>query len=535
MQTNSPINSETSAVALMNWPKRWFVNIIRLLEKREYNVYSILILCVFTGTMRLLEEWALGGQMWNVNPPAIALNFFSFYFLAFFSYGLLLHLLVPQPWRKSINVVRVGIFLGIFPPLIDVFVYGLGQRIPYGYVRDFPRGWSWLIYNPDNGVTLGETTILWLTVVLTGFYVWHKTQKFSRFLAALAGGYAVVLVLGTLVATAGQYIVDANEWRRTHLVTLVTVAGFMVSFAFYLVLQPRLAAGLLRRMVHTLPFVLVALAGFAFTGPLMFSAWVVAFLVAFIFAVALVQNDFYDAPEDRLQNRAVYVDGEDVTFMNVAAIACLVMLAFGQSMTSLTLGLILSLSFLYSYPYYKAKRFFPSNLKIEGMWGALAFTTGLIAGREQAMYGMPRWDHMHKVMPLADPVQIGLSPVELGALALVFGGFTLLGSLKDSKDIAADAAAGNQTLYTLWARKNRPVRTIHAVLSIAAALSLGAAFPLLWLAGKVSFGWSVLGLVFGLAGWMALAFTRLEKSFYYFLWIVSALLGAVVLALVYGS
>ena len=80
------------------------------------------------------------------------------------------------------------------------------------------------------------------------------------------------------------------------------------------------------------------------------------------------------------------------------------------------------------------------------------------------------------------------------AVALVFGGYSLVAALKDYKDWESDLTGGVQTLYTLAKRRGWPFERVHLTLVTLAAVSLLAPFPLLAWAGKLS-PWAGVGSI----------------------------------------
>jgi hypothetical protein len=139
---------------------------------------------------------------------------------------------------------------------------------------------------------------------------------------------------------------------------------------------------------------------------------------------------------------------------------------------------VLVVSFLYSYPFYRGKRYFPSNLKIEGVWGAASFLTGAISALENQASAGPFWGGP------AAPV-LGPFPWQtVVAAALVFGGYSVVAALKDYKDWEADLQAGVQTLYTLAQRRSWPFLRVHRLIVALAAICLALPCPLLAWAGR---------------------------------------------------
>jgi hypothetical protein len=462
-------------------PYRWFVNIAALQEKRAFSVWTVLLFSVFVASGRFLGEWALGG---HENPLYFSdlLMFVGFYWNCFFVYTLVLRIVLPgQPWQKSMNVILVGIFLGIFPPAIDALTSGIGG-FRYGFLWSFPADFSPLLYNPAARVPLGESVTLWMTIAFTGLYVWLRSRDLWRGVIGAGLAWGAAVFNGALLPTGIALLEQALGFSTEHRMFLLSLAYAFVPLAIYLGFNPRLGLGLARRMLHALPFVLIALAGAAYLGPLPNEAAIYALIVAAAFAVALAQNDWHDRDEDAAQGRALYLAAADTYFLNVTGLAVALCLLAGGSMTGVLVLVILTVSFLYSYPFYKAKRYFPANLKIEGVWGASALLVGLVMQTENAAFHGPAW----YLAGLPPGVRLApLAPQSVGAVLLVFGGYSLIAALKDHKDRDADLAAGVQTWYTLAARRGWNEARLHAVLTACACLALWLPFPLLAWAGRL--------------------------------------------------
>jgi hypothetical protein len=516
----------TSAIGrLLRYPPRWFRQIIRIQESRPYSTYAILLFCLFVGIARLMGEWFIGARTIQYTLLDFV-GYVLFYWYSFFTIGLILFVLVKQPWRKSINVVLIGIFLGVLPPVFDLLIYEIGT-IRYSYYWAFPRDWSPFLYNPRHHFHFGETLILWLTVVFTALYVRHKTDSWGGFALGALLAYIVLLVNGAVVPSTLQYLQQESGWAFPHLIYMMLITQTLVCVAVYLLFQPALRKGLLRRAPHAMPFVVMSLLGAAFTsGTLNAQAIVNAGLILFIFLVALVQNDFYDAEEDSFQGRKPYVDAEDVRFMTISAGFVIIATLALNSMVGAMYLMIFGLSFLYSYPLYRGKQYFPSNLKMEGSWGLAAFLSGMLGALEHGVGDVPKWEVLAFT---ASPPTPGW-PLIL-ACVLVFGGHSLLAILKDYKDVSADAHARIQTLYTLALRRGVLPARVHAVVSSFATLALALPLPLLYSAGKIRAFWFVPGiLIVVFLGWI-LRRVDDRRMFTLFLLSVSGYLAYLLLAM----
>ena len=156
----------------------WLRRIVTIQEKKQFHPHVLLLFSGFVGLVRLFGEWFLGGV--DVELPLVhGLGFAAFYWSCFFVYGTVMSTLLGEDWRRCVNVVLVGIFLGVLPPLVDTIWYGLG-KFSYSYVFNFPKGWPWLLFSPATGMPLGECVVLWTTVVVCVAYAWVKRPTVGR-------------------------------------------------------------------------------------------------------------------------------------------------------------------------------------------------------------------------------------------------------------------------------------------------------------------------------------------------------------------
>jgi hypothetical protein len=242
---------------------------------------------------------------------------------------------VPIPWRRSINVILVGVFLGIVPPLIDVFAHGLG-KFYYFYNWRFPDGWNPLYYDPPAGFPAGEAVVLWATILFTSLYVYVRTHAVWRGVAAGLMAYGVLLFNGAILPTLVRRLVTEMGWQGGHHAYLFATSQAFIALAIYFFFQPALFRGLVARVAHAVPFVLICLIGAAQAGPLPGEAIYYSLLLLVMFLVALAQNDFHDVEEDSRQGRARYLDAEDLRFLNITALLLLsaLFLATGSAVAS---------------------------------------------------------------------------------------------------------------------------------------------------------------------------------------------------------
>ncbi|MRR14595.1 hypothetical protein EG833_04040, partial [archaeon] len=273
--------------------KNWIRRIIFFQEKKEYNLLTILIFSLFVGCMRSLEEIMLAHKIYNQDS---VVNSCIFYFLMIWSYTLAVSLIAKERWQKVINAVLIGVFLGIFPPIIDAFVYGIGM-FDYRYVFDTPSFRQLLMFDRDHGFPFGEGIVLWSTTIFTGYYVHIKTASFPKSIIGGVLAYLINLNSGMIIPAVSDRIYPLFSMNQLTIVSLIQLA---FSVAFYLFLNPHVAARLGKRSLHCMPFVILTLIGAKIVDNLGYAAFLMAFIVLFAGITTLVQNDYFDSKEDAL-------------------------------------------------------------------------------------------------------------------------------------------------------------------------------------------------------------------------------------------
>jgi len=432
---------------ILTLPLRFVHYLIRVQEIKSYNFYVLLAFSVFTGMARGLEEILIFAIPLKNSE---VLTFLHFYLSLAIILTAGISAIGGLPWQKVLNVILVGIFLGIFPPLIDSLLSGETQ-VFYGFF--FLHDWReipWLGYKPEFNFPLGECITIWLSIFFSGYYVYYKSRSPWRFLVASGFAYAGFMLFGSflpmLVAylTAGYIpsIQTARALDESLLRSIVYYNAFaQIALAtfFYLLLRRALLLHLLRRSLHGLPFVVMALLGAAMAGNITGHVLLAAALVFWGAWMNLVQNRLYDLQDDRADNRE-QISQHDVDFFNVTYLLAVVAIFFTGNQMVIPILLMYPLTFLYNHPAYRGKKKFPTNLKIEGVWGVGAFVAGALA--------------TGKPLPSAFP----------SLALLVFGGFSLIAALKDAKDVRNDKRSGTQTLYIKLISSGIHLRTAHRII-----------------------------------------------------------------------
>lgn len=480
-------------MTILSLPYRWVENLVALREKRAFSIHVVLAFATFVGFGRIMLEFMVCSPGMG-SSLAGYLSYVTFYFMNAFLYTATAAALAGVPWKKGINVVLIGVFVGIFPPLLDTILVGI-HEFRYVYNNEWLAGWRWWIYNPERHIPPGEAITLWFTIILLPLYVWIRTRSLARAAAALVAGYGVCFFYVTVVASASRDLLklafvpamrptelnliatlEASREgvtnpavlqeisRRVHLVrvdynalaiALTTAIQVAVALFCHMALERRLTRHLAVRVNHSLPFAFLALLGAATTRQFLPGAdagnWTglapagfIALVVLHLFNTAIVQNDYYDRDADR-RGSVSFLGIEEVRFYDITAWMLIATALSVRPRVGALLCLFQIVSTLYNHDFYRGKKHFPANYKIEGVWGWTAFMAGAYAV-------------LHPRQQVPDVVLV------MGFL--VFGGWSIFNAFKDYKDIREDYRARVQTAYVLLKRRGKSLRAFHLGLRI---------------------------------------------------------------------
>ncbi len=480
-------------------PARWVLNIIAIQEKKTYNFYVVAIFAAFVGIMRYSLEVILAHKsLLSLNVSLV--QHLVFYLHCIFIYVLILHVFIrDMPWKQLVPLVLIGVFLGIFPPLIDVLIYGVGE-FKYGYVTKFEQDWYWWIYNKEAKVPLGEASTLFITIFFVAVVVKLKTVSWYKSVGAAVLGYLAVFFYGgafPLLARQTFGLMESSVSPFEHLqLQGQNLGGFsppvQVSFfqlllcvVIYFCLNPALFIGLLKRINHAIPVVLTCLLGYSLHSPLDVYALFIALIFFLAALMVIAQNDYFDRNEYTQQQNKLYVNKDDVAFLNIVTALLVLLLIFSGHFSGYMLLLFKLVAILYNYDMYRGKQYFPTNYKIEGIAGLSAFLGGL--GMMIAIHYGLSGDALN-VESFERIREVGIITPQLYAevftsstawmIFFVFGGWSILSVIKDYKDIESDRQAGYQTAYTLLLKKGKGIEKFHRIYTLA--LSVCMLIPVYW-------------------------------------------------------
>jgi len=419
------------------------------LEARPHSFAGLLIVCAFTGVCRAMEEYLFFGERLT---PAIGISMTIAYFHLAVALICILKLTTNMEWKRIQNAVYLGIFLGAVPPLLDVLISGFNTRIIYRYyVKASLDNFPWHFYAPDLGAPKGETIVVWLSILFTGLYAFIKSRSWFRFIVTTVITYGLMLIHFALVPIltiqlAGQAMYPNGLYGVQRAVipdislALLPFWYIFFSILLFLALRPVLRKVMISRFLHLIPYALVTVCGGQLTGGINISvilAGASVFLISFSMGL---QNDYFDSRHG--EHRRI-IDKSDMDFFNIASGGFIVWMILLNQVTALPLLIFFSLGILYSYPIFRLKKFFPGALKVEGLAAVMAFLTGVMVFTRE--YFRPQ--------------------IFIVAL-LIFGGWSVLASWKDLKDIRRDTRLGYKNLYTFIMGFGASLSRAHRVSSM---------------------------------------------------------------------
>jgi hypothetical protein len=484
-------------------PAAGLYNLIRGLalrqESRPYHFNNFLIFCVFTGLVRGLQEALFFGH--NLRNSFL-LSIIPFYLSMGMMLVLVLTSVLKVSWQRATNAVCIGIFIGLFPPMIDLVLHDGVRQLYYSYYYY----WSidsipWLWYDPKLNFHAGETFGLWACILFSAVYAWIKSGNAARTLIVAVLAYGVVFYHAVFLMTVvtrlhvGEIVspgaVGSYQNYRLKFVSnnLIFWQG-LTAWCCYILFRPALARQLLKRMPHILPFVLISVIGSSYTsGVVNGQTLYTSLLVLVLMTAVAVHNDYHDnkyrkgtGNKDRKDSREQAASNtpvlkHDLPALNSFFVICSFGLFFNNSPSVIPVWVFFALSILYHYPHYRAKKHFLTGLKIEGAWGASAFLAGALnAPRQLVSYNI------------------------LFVAFLLFGGWSLVAAIKDFKDILQDHHDGHLTVYSWLKGRGYSLKKIHRALILLVLLCFLVPVLVLLLHGH-TFAGGVLWLPWCLLAW----------------------------------
>jgi hypothetical protein len=496
-------------------------------EGRPATAAGVLVAVVLVSLIRAALELSVCAQP-RFLPASYLLNSVSFYLMAAYLYAAVGARLSGRAVDRTLSVVLPWLGLGALPPLLDLALLGIGRC---RYVDPFELGgWGWPPWNPAP-FTPGEAITVWLSIGVFTAYVAAATGSPVRtLLAALAGGViAVVHAVGLSALVAWAF----ERWVRPALdqqagaaggdyawrfrLALLTAAQSLVAQLALLASRPGLPRHLGARLLHGLPFVLLVVLGGVLAGFRGRSGWdrvdglglvaVAAIAIADLCLIGIVQNDHFDAGDDRGRG-GIRIARDDATALTAAGFVAAGALAFSSERIGVPLLLFATASVGYNFGSVRLKQRFPANYAVEALLATSCFVLGVQAR-----------------MALGRPPSRAL----LVSTVIVFCGWFVFNAFKDYKDIRADVRAGTPTLYALAHLRGFRLRRVH--LALRGLLVIGMMVPLV---GLSSLGLPVLplaavGIATILPAFVTLGRAPHARTVRRLLWLVSFYVAALAL------
>lgn len=459
-------------------------------SRKKFNIHTLLCFAIFVGITRgILENLLFGTELQGSD----ILGFIPFYFSLPFIYASLISLIPGIKYSDVLQPVTFATLLGILPPILD-FVIGAGKShsVFYGYflTHDFGN-FPWLGYAPEHNYPLGEAITIWLTFLLVSMFIYHKKRSFFYAFLGLIPAYASFLLFslvipGCLSFLFFGYVADSAFLTKQSTAKLRQILFLMSAAQIFLAWLVDSSITLkifqyAKRILHFLPFLLLTLLGASISGTET-KATIIAMLITTCSGIIVIaQNDFLRP------RRKTDVKNYATEMANITAIIIYVMTLFSGYKFALFGIACFVLSILYHYETYNIRQTLFGSMKIEGLWGAFTFLTGIFSG------------------PIIHP-----NPLAITVSMLTFGGFSLFSILKDAKDMRSDRREGRNTIYTMLFRKKLSIRMAHRVLgAILGTILIGTGilyYPLMSVALVVHVLLSLL---------LALVLQRIYRIFYF--------------------
>ncbi len=422
-----------------------------LLESARSDVIHVVVLLSCIGIARTLLELLIGtnsstGDWAPFIPHAIA-----FYVGTFLLFFVLYKILLPNiDERRVRSFILCGMFLGLLPPIIDIF---LPVGIHY-YVYFTSLEWSF--FSPKQSI--GESITVWLVIIGTGAYFNYSTKKIAYFFIGVTSAYALAHVISFGIPAIGTQYVRHAASALQHYENLFAVSEststllwVLTATGTYILLRYRFFIATLKRVHHALIWGVLVLCGAQLRIGIDPLLALKAGLFALLFIFVQAQNDFYDKTSDATSNRASSITTEDLRMLYFFVfLICASFIFFDPTFSVIYFASFL-LGFLYNHEAFRFKRHYVPATLIEASSAFLVILSGLL--------------HIAGDMIVAPTYSIV-------ALILAFA-FGLCANFRDFKDFESDRLAGINTLYVSLARRGIPPLATH--LSILSAQYFGMA------------------------------------------------------------
>ncbi len=422
------------------------------------------------------------------------LHTFLFFLLTYLVFLIYIHFTIGNDFKKTASILLWGFWIIIFPPIIDK-IYFKDRMFFDFYLFDGVRGLfeKFISFFGDNisiGITLGPRIQVVLVLILLGFYFFYYKRSWFKTVFFVFGAYclffilasipSIIVLIGTIFGEKNVLEITYNEVSAMFLsplryfshegVSFISFMGYKLSF-FYIILlfiiislmqyfinKEKFLAILKNirypQMIFNFGLFFIGMSLGAFYFPEYFKLGffpilaVLNLLIAilFIWLFSVVVNDIFDLNIDKMTNqkrplvKGVFSEKEywelGFIFLLIAFISSLLI----GSKFFIIIIVYTILTWVYSSPPFRLKKFFPISLIIASFSSLLFLIMGyILISKEQSLVEFP-WR----------------------IFWFLFIAYCLIIPIKDLKDIESDRRFGIKTLPVLFGEKN--TRFILAVL-----------------------------------------------------------------------
>lgn len=472
------------------------LQIFERIESQPYHPARLFIIVFSVGIGRAAEEVFLAHKSLSLNAAS---HYASFYLATFFVFNAIASIVMKIDWRKTSQFVLYGIFVGLVPPVIDAIWIGPG-RFGYSYLDGF--------YPTLHGARnpYSEAIAAWSALITFALYVFLRSRSFWKSLLSFVLAYVGLVALVSLTPEAiGNMIAPIKSG------TAKTFLYLLISYTIYVLLNWDRFKPSLKRINHSLPWVLLVFLGASLADGIQKMTWMQGLLVLFLHQGIVFANDYYDRESDALNERPGRIQETDVFILHVL----LIWIASHVGLVNAKLGFLYYLYILlttaYHHPSIRLKDHFPLNYVTEGLVASLALMVGM-----------------------ASSGQTQLSPEELAYVGLAFIGFASASPFKDYKDLEGDRASGTKTIYVLLSQRGWKLSRIHMLVTCIVLIFMSAPLYFLHIKNAPQLLILILATAFVVPAFLTLRMWDKKSAVELTAWLLTAYLTALTASLVFA-
>ena len=401
------------------------------------------------------------------------LHMYFSWVVIFLSMSIPVALFMRIRYRDALKLTLVGFCITIFVPFIDyAATWGKGDEIHYFYNFDTLFYNYVQVFNPfaaAKGLTLGVRLEIVTLFAGSFLFAWQGLRRsFVRSLLLALTLYTIVYVYAYLIPIHELFgITSFSEWVRQTTTEIGPSQAIFFSYLGPFILCLILIALVLRRRLEGMERVVSML---VYPSRLLFYLWILVFgflyaaqqtgtlprifnqpdlykllcaacSIAFFFVYAKVVNDIHDLSIDRVSNKDRLLVKGTMTPEEANGLATILLVISGVLAVPVEQDFfylwcfVCGLSYVYSAPPFRLRRFWPVAHVILAMIGSGIFMAGAC---------------------IVHPDDFNWLLSRMDILACMFLAFFILCQIKDLKDIEGDRAAN---LFNLFGRVRFPRAT----------------------------------------------------------------------------